>query len=70
MGKHLAFVFHYISDGRCIERWELIKKDGLRFYSLYVYYLCHYRFLFLLLIKRHINKAHRQMMMSLVFILV
>jgi hypothetical protein len=57
-----------MSDGRSIERWELIKKDGLRFYSLYVYYLGHY--LFLLLIKRYINKAHRQMMMSLVVILV
>ena len=55
-------------DDRSIEGWKLIKKDGLRFYSLYVYYSCHYLFLFLLLIKRYINKAHRQMMMSLVVI--
>ena len=70
MGKHLAIVFQYMSDGRSIEWWELIKKDGLRFHSLYVYYSCHYRFLFLLLIKRYINKAHRQMMTSHVVILV
>ena len=49
MGKHLAIVFQYMSDGICIEGWKLIKKDGLRFYSLYVYYLGHYLFLFLLL---------------------
>ena len=49
MGKHLAIVFRYMSDGRCIEGWELIKKDGMKFYSMYVYYSCHYRFLFLLL---------------------
>ena len=68
MGKHLAIVFQYMSDGRCIEGWKLIKKDELRFYSLYVYYSSHYIFLFLLLIKRYINKAHRQMMMSQVVI--
>ena len=59
-----------MSDVRCIEGWKLIKKDGLRFYSLHVYDFSHYLFLFLLLIKRYINKAHRQMMMSLVVILV
>ncbi len=70
MGKHLAIVFQYMSDGRCIEGWKLIKKDELRFYSLYVYDFSHYLFLFLLLKNRYNIKAHRQMIMSRVVILV
>ena len=57
-------------DDRSIEGWKLIKKYGLRFYSLYVYDFSHYLFLFLLLKNRYNIKAHRQMMMSQVVILV